>query len=596
MDLTKYGASPYGPGSPLRGDQNQSPLAAALRGVLGQEEPGSVLDPATAGLKSINDKANLVSILSDLVPAKGAATLPHAAGIFIGPKAKTWNAQAAAKAAELLRAGHDPEQVRRLTGTSLFPDGRLRQEISDHNAQLTRMLMPDAKPDALGAQLFHPELEAAYPEKMRDVVARLRGSSETGGEYRSGKIKVTADNASNAKSTLLHEIQHNIQDTEGFARGGSPAEFIKDAQWAAKARGLDPSWAEKKAWLDYSKLAGEAEARLVQRRRALTPEERQNTPLEWDVPPESQKVINYDDTAAEVPAAMALRRGGRPDLFLSHGAWSSSIMRKGELVRELTHPSMAITKDAPTAPWGDLMLIPREGKFDPRASPAALHDMDAWTPSWQDNAYTSATARNKAGSIENDAQARLFDKFGHRWDKGGLNQTGPAAIGVNRFPSFEAFENATRGGVKRLEGGAPVPQEHFEFLEDPRLSKPEMLEKYLRGEMGSPADKVYAQEIMKSMRQSPQNYAELKVFGHVPLTADNFAGVLAKKRKVPEHVTQALRDRGLHVKTYDHWANEDLAAHANELQALSRQSMTPGFDTDPQRLNVIAEQLRKVDR
>lgn len=411
MDLTKYGASPYGPGSPLRGDQNQSPLAAALRGVLGQEEPGSVLDPATAGLKSINDKANLVSILSDLVPAKGAATLPHAAGIFIGPKAKTWNAQAAAKAAELLRAGHDPEQVRRLTGTSLFPDGRLRQEISDHNAQLTRMLMPDAKPDALGAQLFHPELEAAYPEKMRDVVARLRGSSETGGEYRSGKIKVTADNASNAKSTLLHEIQHNIQDTEGFARGGSPAEFIKDAQWAAKARGLDPSWAEKKAWLDYSKLAGEAEARLVQRRRALTPEERQNTPLEWDVPPESQKVINYDDTAAEVPA-----------------------------------------------------------------------------------------------------------------------------------------------------------------------------------------DKVYAQEIMKSMRQSPQNYAELKVFGHVPLTADNFAGVLAKKRRVPEHVTQALRDRGLHVKTYDQWANEDLAAHANELQALSRQSMTPGFDTDPQRLNVIAEQLRKVDR
>ena len=196
MDLTSYGASPYGEGSPKRGDQNQSKVAAALRGILQQEEPGSVLDAATAGNKELNAGFNLASILSDAVPAKGAMGL---AGTFIGKNAKTWNTKAALEASKLLKAGHDPEMVRKLTGTSLFPDGQLRQEITDHDAVLTRMLMPDAKADVLGKQLIHPELAAAYPEIMSGTKARIRGSSEVSGEYQGGKIKVDADNLSNAK-------------------------------------------------------------------------------------------------------------------------------------------------------------------------------------------------------------------------------------------------------------------------------------------------------------------------------------------------------------------------------------------------------------
>jgi len=599
MDLTKYGASPYGPGSPLRGDQNQSPLAAALRGVLGQEEPGSVLDPATAGLKSINDKANLASILSDLVPAKGAAALPHAAGIFIGPKAKTWNAAMAAKAAELLKQGHSAESVRRVTGTHFGADGLPRQEISDAASVLRRFSSPNAS--TVAETLDHPELVAAYPELAKKIKVKINKAPDETGMYHNGGIQIDAPDESSAKSLLLHEIQHGIQEAEGFARGGSPEEFIKNARWAAKKRGMPDGWAEEKAYNDYLKLAGENESNLVQKRRGLTQEELSTTPLRWHTPLEDQKLKFYENQGE---IANAVRRGGRPDLFLAHGANVSGLMKDGELISELTHPSMALTKDSPATPWGDVMFIPREGKFDPRTSPAALHDMDAWTPSWNDNAYTSATARNEVGSIENDAQARLFDKFGHRWDKGGLNQAGPAAIGANRFPSFEAFENAARGGVKRLEGGTPVPHAHFEFLKDPRLSTPKMLEKYLRGEIGGPADKVYAQEIMKSMRQSPQDYAELKVFGHVPLTADNFAGVLAKQG-TPEHVIQALRDRGLHVKTYDPWNSHDmskgvLGQYADELQALSRQSMTPvpgasGPNTLPQAMpyDKVVETLRQ---
>lgn len=294
MDKTGF-SSPYAEGSPKR-NQQQSALSAMLRGALGQEEQGSVLDEGYKDRKATNEKAQLASILTDLLPGKasvaGAAKLaPLLAGTFIGPRAKTWNAKAAAEASALLKAGHDPEKVRQLTGTSLFPDGMLRQEISDDKAILTRMLMPDAKPDVLGRQFVHPELEAAYPEIMQDTRAQIRGSSETGGEYRNKKIKVTADNLSNAKSVLLHETQHGIQDLEGFGRGGSPAEFLRDAQWAAKARGLDPTWAEQKAYRDYMRLAGESEARLTQQRRMLTPEERRATPLNWDVPPAYQKVL-----------------------------------------------------------------------------------------------------------------------------------------------------------------------------------------------------------------------------------------------------------------------------------------------------------------
>jgi hypothetical protein len=285
--------------------------------------------------------------------------------------------------------------------------------------------------------------------------------------------------------------------------------------------------------------------------------------------------------------AGALRRGGRPDLFLSHGTNATSLFKDGELITELTHPSMAITKDGPTAPWGDLMLIPRAGKFDPRTSPSALHDMDAWTPSWKQNTFTNKYERGRVSpdnsELMNDAQARLFDKFGHRWGKGGLNDQGNEAMGANRFPSFEAYENATVGGAKRLEGGEPIPDTHFDYLNslvsNPRLpynNKPEALQGLLRGEVGGDTDKLYGRDIMKALRQSPQDYGELKAFGHVPLTADNFAGALVKQG-THQSVLDALEARGISTKTYDPWNTQpwELGEHADDLQTISRARLTP---------------------
>jgi hypothetical protein len=117
------------------------------------------------------------------------------------------------------------------------------------------------------------------------------------------------------RSTAAHELQHAIQSREGFAGGGgSDSVFayeapevgpLNNAVDALEARLLsmtpaDPEWgnvsrelkraqtaAERMAGqAGYRRLAGEAEARAVQARLNLTPEQRRaRYPLaDYDVP------------------------------------------------------------------------------------------------------------------------------------------------------------------------------------------------------------------------------------------------------------------------------------------------------------------------
>ena len=135
MDLTSYGASPYGEGGPARNTQ-QNKVSAALRGALGMEEPGSVLDPDTAGLKAVNDKTQLASILTDLIPGKAALT--GAKGIAMAgqliPVIRGFNKDTRAagdllrrvtKAEDLLRQGAHADEILR------HPEARLRRNLGE---------------------------------------------------------------------------------------------------------------------------------------------------------------------------------------------------------------------------------------------------------------------------------------------------------------------------------------------------------------------------------------------------------------------------------------------------------------------------------
>lgn len=78
----------------------------------------------------------------------------------------------------------------------------------------------------LGDILDHPQLFEQYPE-IKNVPVRFSvftGAPESGSFRRNG-IEIKAPDMDAAKKVMLHEIQHWIQDKEGFARGSSPEEF-----------------------------------------------------------------------------------------------------------------------------------------------------------------------------------------------------------------------------------------------------------------------------------------------------------------------------------------------------------------------------------
>lgn len=98
---------------------------------------------------------------------------------------------------------------------------------------------------------------------------------------------------------LLHEVQHAIQDIEGFARGTNKS--------------------EAGGYKNYQKTLGEVEARDAEARKNLTPEERKNTP------PATQTfknpIINWgsvkDELPIEVSPAGQIKFGEQMSLFQS---------------------------------------------------------------------------------------------------------------------------------------------------------------------------------------------------------------------------------------------------------------------------------------
>lgn len=270
--------------------------------------------------------------------------------------------------------------------------------------------------------------------------------------------------------------------------------------------------------------------------------------------------------------AGALRRGGRPDLYLWHNARAKQLLQGGEaLLPELVHPSFGISKGAPiTVMGGDTLLIPRLNKVDPRTSPTSLQNRDFWSPLYQDS--LSANMPEDAG-IRALARARLADRFDIFWPKGGANAAAGAfdvlgALQPMRFPSFAAFENHPRGGnalVDQLRGDppkgtTPITQERILELRDDVLGLAEskipgfaaategmnINEQLPLIAQGLPeVDKSKIYEFIKALRSSPSEYAEAKQYGPVQLSKDNFAGAIIKKSPFANKLADSLLDRGV---------------------------------------------------
>lgn len=154
-------------------------------------------------------------------------------GIFAGRGAKTADVLALSKAEKMAKKGISRDEIWKDTGWFQGADGKWRFEIDDSGARPVTWTETTPKGYSYEVnKLSHPELKKAYPEVYGDVRQNYTvnpdlNDFETGGRYSPKEkfIEATAKSHDDARSTILHEYDHAIQDAEGFAGGGSPSEF-----------------------------------------------------------------------------------------------------------------------------------------------------------------------------------------------------------------------------------------------------------------------------------------------------------------------------------------------------------------------------------
>lgn len=286
-----------------------------------QNEDGSVNTSPMA-----IERANDLATFAVLGPAPVAAKLADGTlGSFAGVKSKTLNAKRLEAAQEFEDSGMRPDDIWTQTGFARGADGQWRYEIPDNTATISPNFIRDNKVYTpkdqlvpLGAVLNHPELYKAYPNLKEIYVAQHTDPNSIGMmDSKNGILYLSSgQSASEAKRIILHELQHDIQETEGFARGGtfSTSEDMKlnyyktidkmrqesndildkykqdgiltktDHDKLLKTQDvLKLELARREAGLqraleNYYKLAGEVESRNVEYRDFLTPKGRQLQP------------------------------------------------------------------------------------------------------------------------------------------------------------------------------------------------------------------------------------------------------------------------------------------------------------------------------
>ena len=249
----------------------------------------------------------------------------------------------------------DAKAIKIATGWERGADGKWRYEMPDAKIKDTMdvgggHIVKRYEDDMLwnGGKLSDvidaPELFKAYPH-LKDVrieTDAIMNDMPSNGEYnaKTNTITIHADELKYMNSILNHEIQHAIQSIEGFDRGGSPrlvrgeikkrladvtkkirqlrAEGKEDEAKAIveKNRGLYNAYQANDDYNSYKSLAGEVEARNVQERMNMTPEERRKTLAESteDVARKDQIFLGVGDVSFSLRDMADGKESGAADM------------------------------------------------------------------------------------------------------------------------------------------------------------------------------------------------------------------------------------------------------------------------------------------
>lgn len=305
-------AMPFGVGGPAEPVHEPTNIINPLVGTLAQKTmdvPKHLIDAAAQfDPNDIHEStARVVPAATEAAMAlmgRGVAAPTAGLGIFGGKLAKTADLDKLIFANKMNEAGHSPTQIWNETGWFKNPaDQKWRFEIPDNNARMMGHGLDYGKEASsrtgpANLMLQHPDLYKAYPQlaenKLTNTVYQNPTNKVGTGAFDSerGTLAVNTPNLINARSIGLHESQHGVQELEHFAPGGSP-QFMEYLQRHKPSK--VPMFEHQAEPFDmYHRLAGEVEARNIQKRMDMPLEARQAQPP-WqtqDVPSREQLVLD----------------------------------------------------------------------------------------------------------------------------------------------------------------------------------------------------------------------------------------------------------------------------------------------------------------
>lgn len=428
----------------------------------------------------------------------------------------------------------DAKAIKMATGWERGADGKWRYEMPDAKIKDTMdvgggHIVKRYEDDMLwnGGKLSDvidaPELFKAYPH-LKDVrieTDAIMNDMPSNGEYnaKTNTITIHADELKYMNSILNHEIQHVIQSIEGFDRGGSPrlvrgeikkrlAEVTKQIRQlraegkedeakaiVEKNRGLYNAYQANDDYNSYKSLAGEVEARNVQERMNMSPEERRRTLAE-----------STEDVAR------------KDQIFLGVGDVSFSLR------------DMADGKESGAADMAeDLKSLNTPGEVDD-AIKTAIDDMPSgWkmankkmihiAQALGENRKAEIAGEEPKFSLKNDS----LIKAGTYFSGGGLVEEGLKGI-IDPVVAVEYNEKIS--GVYRNNFGQHI------VTADVRDVDPKELVKQIDGEV----EYFHASPVCKNYSQAKSNHAEVELDKETAASTAEFINAVKPKVVTIENV------------------------------------------------------------
>lgn len=299
----------------------------------------------------------------------------------------------------------DAKTILLSTGWQRGSDGKFKYEIPDSELKISfdEALAEKRKTNnkyseeiPLSEVIKDNELFTAYPELKKTKVVFYENSTisfanqqggfasfednvigigllsvpPTGNRTSSRFGKSGAYDEDSFRSVLLHEIQHFIQQNEGFAGGGNKNEillYLENAELKRIEENREMEWLDEatkravarsrvsdryqNAQEAYEALSGEVEARNVQRRTDLTPEQRKQSLLA-----ETQDVATKDQITGYSGLGASLEEG-IPQIITVNGKERPTTNSNGQFI----HPTLEGIK-AFYEWFGDSKVVDKKGR------------------------------------------------------------------------------------------------------------------------------------------------------------------------------------------------------------------------------------------